>query len=127
MYRCKHIRDDSFHDVAPAGAARYCTVPHSEEGQGQRLSITGNSMDTVILLKKLFRIMDEPEDQMEKILLNWEHMFSEDRRESNLKDLETPKIEKMHLNLVERFRIFIDPNPEDSTPLYPELKRKDQI
>uniref|UniRef100_A0A915JP79 Uncharacterized protein n=1 Tax=Romanomermis culicivorax TaxID=13658 RepID=A0A915JP79_ROMCU len=66
--------------------------------------------------------MNEPNDQAEKIPPKWEHMFSEDRRESNLKDLEAQLIKKKHLNLVQRFRVLTDRNPEDGTPLYYEPK-----
>uniref|UniRef100_A0A915JDU9 Uncharacterized protein n=1 Tax=Romanomermis culicivorax TaxID=13658 RepID=A0A915JDU9_ROMCU len=66
--------------------------------------------------------IDEPDDQMEKIPGKWEHMFSEDKQKSNLKDLEAQQIEKMHLNLVKRFIVLTDQNPEDITPLYPEKR-----
>uniref|UniRef100_A0A915IGQ5 Uncharacterized protein n=1 Tax=Romanomermis culicivorax TaxID=13658 RepID=A0A915IGQ5_ROMCU len=65
---------------------------------------------------------DEPDDSMEKIPPKWEHMFSEDRGESNLKYQEAWQIEKTHLSLVERFRILTDQKTEDSTPLYREKK-----
>uniref|UniRef100_A0A915JHY9 Uncharacterized protein n=1 Tax=Romanomermis culicivorax TaxID=13658 RepID=A0A915JHY9_ROMCU len=69
--------------------------------------------------------MNEPDYKTEKIPPKWEHMFSEDNRESDLKDQEAQKIEQMHLNLLKRFRILTDQNPDDGTPLYLELKSED--